>query len=441
MQLSPWRSVRVAQTLGLLTAELFAATAGHAQEAPPSPASTINDDTASDLGLTRVDAAVLYYQEAGGRVRATEPMASVTVNSQGGDIFSLRLSADTLTGATPNGTTPWKEEQAFVKGDAVTGASGVVTAAPHVLPVDPGFRDKRYAADASYSFLAGADTRLTAGGGYSKERDYRSASASLGVAHDFNRKNTTAAIAVNFEHDRSKPIGGTPAALKAIDGVDPNGGNDSKTVTSVLLGVTQVISRTWLMQINYSYGRSAGYQTDPYRLISVVDPLTGGPVQYLYEGRPRTRVRQSIYVGNKVALGAQVLDISARAYKDDWGIRSATLQASDRLPLSARLYAEPLVRYYHQSAADFFRYYLLSRDPLPAFASSDVRLGRFNAVTLGMTLGYKIGHGSEVYVRGSYYRQTGKSRPADAPGDLASEKLFSGVKAASIMVGYSFAFD
>lgn len=443
MQLKRRRRATIASALGMLTAELFAATTAHAQTGPeralPSAEASI-DDTESDLGLTRVDASVIYYREAGGRVKATEPVASVTVNDPDGGVFALRLTADILTGATPNGTTPASFEQAFVKGDTKTGASGVTTAAPNALPLDPGFRDKRYAADAGYSFLAGSDTRVSLGGALSHETDYRSYSVSLGLAQTFNNKNTTAGISVNFEHDRSKPHTGTPPPLAAIDGLFGNTADDTKTVKSLVAGLTQVISRTWLFQVNYSFGRAVGYQTDPYRLISVIDPRTGGPAQYLYEGRPRKRTRHSVYVGNKIALGATVLDLSGRLYKDSWGVKSITLQASERIPLTRRLYVEPMGRYYHQSQADFFRYYLLSNQPLPDFASSDVRLGKFDGVTAGLKLGLKLGRANEIYVRGEYYKQMGDKRPAGAPGDLARQNLFSGVKATTVMFGYSFAF-
>ena len=115
MQLS--RRRRISPALGLFTAELFAAVGAHAQQTPPAPpapvSASINDDTESDLGHTRIDTAVLFYQEAGGRVQATEPVVSVTVNRRSGDILSFKFTSDTLTGATPNGATPWKESQAF----------------------------------------------------------------------------------------------------------------------------------------------------------------------------------------------------------------------------------------------------------------------------------------------------------------------------------------
>ena len=469
MQLNQRPLGRVSQALGLLTANLFVATGLHAQEAPsapqyPSPAaagSTVNDDTQSDLGLTRIDSAVLFYQEAGGRVKATEPVVSAALNASNGDALSMKFTSDTLTGATPNGAMPWKAPQTFVTPahrpgttSTVTSASGgstIVTipgtgtiarqyvVAPNTLPVDPGFKDQRFAIDAGYSMLFDPNTHLSVGGGASTERDYSAYSVNAGVSEDFNQKRTTASLAAEFEYDISRPYFGTPRPFTVMSG-DPKGGNASKTVSSLVVGVTQVINRYWLAQLSYSVGSSNGYQTDPYRVISVVDGATGGPTAYLYENRPNARLRQSLYFGNKLALGPTFADVSARVYQDSWGVRSITGEIDERVPITARVYVEPQVRYYTQTAASFFRNYLIVGQPLPKSASSDSRLGQFNAITGGVKFGFAVTPHSELYLQTEYYRQSGNNHPAGAVGDLATENLFSGVSATSVIFGYTFAF-
>jgi hypothetical protein len=218
------------------------------------------------------------------------------------------------------------------------------------------------------------------------------------------------------------------------------GPNASKTVSSLVAGWTQVINRYWLTELNYSAGTTNGYQTDPYRILSVVDPSSGGPVNYLYESRPKSRFRQSVYWGNKIAIGPTVLDVSARIYQDSWKIHSSTEQVSWRVPITSKTYVEPEVRYYRQTAANFFKDYLVNGQALPIYASSDIRLGSFNATTFGLKVGHKMGAESEAYLLLEDYRQKGLDHPAGAIGDLAQENLFSGVHAYSLMAGYSFAF-
>ena len=470
MQLTPRRRGRVSRALGLLTANLLAAAGAHAQSPTPTneqgagapvDGGGVNDDTRSDIGLTRVDSAVLFYSEAGGRVKATEPVVSVALNSSSGDVLSIKLTADILTGATPNGAAPWSGSQTFITParapgsmTTVTNASGgstIVTipgtgvvsrqyvVAPNQLPVDAGFRDKRYALDLGYSALVNADTRLSGGASVSTERDYSSYSVTAGASRDFNHKNTTVSASLNLEYDLSKPFFGTPTPFTVMS-ADPKGPNQSKMVYSLVAGVTQVINRYWLAQLNYSVGWTNGYQTDPYRVMSLVDATSGAPVSYLYENRPRTRLRQSVYVGNKIALGPTVLDLSGRYYHDSWGISSVTGSIAERVPVVRGLYVEPEARYYHQNAANFFQNYLVNGQAIPTFASSDSRLGKFDALTVGAKVGLKVNHSGELYVQGEYYRQTGEAHPAGAPGGLGTQTLFTGVRATSILVGYSFAF-
>ena len=77
MQLNRKRPRRISRALGLLTANLLAATGAMAGDAATdAPVDTAPSDVTNDLGMTRIDAAVLFYQEAGGRVKATEPVIS-----------------------------------------------------------------------------------------------------------------------------------------------------------------------------------------------------------------------------------------------------------------------------------------------------------------------------------------------------------------------------
>jgi hypothetical protein len=468
MQLKRRRGGKVSQALGLLTANLLAVGLAHAQAAsgpagdtgaaPPS----ISDDDTSDAGdgSTRVDSSVLFYQEAGGRVRAIEPVVNATLSAEDGETLTLGFASDILTGATPNGAVPWNQSQTFItparapnKSASVTTASGgstlvtipgglttrQYTTAPNTLPVDKGFRDQRWAFDVGYSSLWDKSTRLSVGGAFSIERDYTSGSVNAGVVKTLNQNLTTLSASLDFEYDLSRPYFGTPTPFTVMSG-NPKGPDASKTVVSAVLSGTQVMNRVWLAQLSYTIGTTNGYQADPYRVISVVDATSGVPMEYLYEGRPKDRLRQSLYLANKLAIGPTFADISARAYHDSWGINSVTVEASDRIPITSQLFIEPQGRYYAQTSASFFRNYLISGQALPQYASSDSRIGAFSAVTFGAKAGFNFTPNTELYVQGESYRQMGTQHPAGAIGGLANQNLFSGVSAVSVIAGFTFAF-
>ncbi len=461
MQLVAKKKTRIAGALGLMTASLLAGVGASAQTGDepittrPAPVSAnvqgnqggtdFDDDTYTDEGMIRIDGAVLVYQEDDGRVQAIEPVVGITYNFEDQSSLSLKFTADILTGASPYGATPWSQTQNLVDPPS-TGASGskgttisTTDVPPDTLPLATGFNDQRYTVDMAYETPWGEGNTASISAGISRERDYKSFYGGLGYSHEFNQKNTTFIASANFEYDISSPPGGHPTPLSVANGT-LNEENRHKTVIGGLVGISQVMNRRWLAQLNYNISTSSGYQTDPYRIVSVVDPVTGGPKRYLNEARPESRLRQSVYLGNKIALGSTVSDASARVYHDDWGINSVTLNLATKIPVTSRFYVKPGVRYYAQSAADFFNYYLVDGQTLPEFISPDARLDKFSAFTGSLMAGYKTSKTGEIYARISRYEPSAKTDTSNAPGYLSNRDLFSGIGSTSMIIGYTYAF-
>lgn len=439
MQLKPGA---VAATLGALAAGLLGAGTAAAQEAPLHVPNAYND-TASEPGTLTADTAILVYQEDNDRVRAIEAEASLTWNDANGSVFSGKFTYDSLTGATPNGAIRSVKPQRFQPpsqpADAETGASGTYITPARELPVDRGFKDHREAVDIGATLPVAEGLKLSVGGALSNETDYTSHSVRIGLAKDLNQKNTTLSLGFNYERDRSAPFTGVPQPLGDM-GSQLIGRARLKQVYSLIAGVTQVLTHNWLVQLNYSYGHSAGYHTDPYKLISLVDGFTGDPFFSIYEKRPGERNRHSIYAGTKLALGSYVTDASVRWYRDSWNISAWTVSLSEHVPVGRSLYLEPEVRWYHQTAADFFRPYLLIEDALPDHASADSRLGRFGAWTLGVKGGAKLTSRIELYGAAERYWQYGRHFDRSLPGNLATTDLFAGSKSFSLIAGVRMKF-
>ena len=101
---------------------------------------------------------------------------------------------------------------------------------------------------------------------------------------------------------------------------------------------------------------------------------------------PHAPARRAGGLGHHFTSG--ILYLSYRHYWDDWGVSSETIDAKYRHPTSETAYLEPHIRYYNQTAADFYRFGLIQGQPLPAYASTDSRLGALQTVTLGATFGF-----------------------------------------------------
>jgi hypothetical protein len=82
-----------------------------------------------------------------------------------------------------------------------------------------------------------------------------------------------------------------------------------------------------------------------------------------------------------------VLETSYRYMTDDWGVDSHTLELRYRFNFGAERYLQPHVRFYQQTAADFYRTVLFDGAPLSSYATADHRLGEFDGVTVGLKFG------------------------------------------------------
>ena len=96
------------------------------------------------------------------------------------------------------------------------------------------------------------------------------------------------------------------------------------------------------------------------------------------------------------------------------------------------------MRFYQQTAADFYRTVLLDNAPLPTFASADHRLGEFDGLTVGVKYGQATARGGEWWARVEYYTQTGSASPGSAVGALANYDLYPDLNALIAQFNYKF---
>jgi len=382
---------------------------------------------------TQFDATALLYGERN-RANVAEPTARIARRFADGQSLSAQFGFDVITGASPSGASPSGVAQ------TTTSASGTVTTIPAgQIPLNS-FKDSRYAADLEWqkpflrSFLS------TIGGHVSREKDYQSLGANGKLSVDLLQRRTTLTVGGGVNRDRVFPVGGIPVGLS--DGSTPAGSSAlSKDVSTVMLGLSQVVTRRWLVGLNATRTFERGYLSEPYKVLSVLDGTTGLPSGQWMEKRPSTRERWSVLASSVYHLTDDVLSLSYRYYRDDWRVRSHTCDARYRRELGGDRYLEPHLRYYSQSAASFFRTGLLDGAPLPEFATADYRLGGLKSVTVGATYGFRISdRPGEWTVRAEYIGQFGNGHPGATVGIQRQFDLFPTVSIGSLLVGYSVEF-
>jgi len=394
--------------------------------------------------------ALLYYGESDDRVQDISLNVLAQRNFVDDRILTLGLAVDSLTGATPNGATPFDGPQTF------TSPSGlqVWTSPAGEIPLDDSFLDTRYAITANWQQPFGRLNTINAGLSASNEFDYLHLGANLKLSHDLNKRNTTVSIALAVARDELTPIGGIPVPLSPMPDVGDLSNrtpDKSKDILDVVLGVTQVINRNLLVQLNYSFSDASGYLNDPYRIIGIADPVSGDPVvrtptpgipgpshEYLFESRPAERTKHVLYGQAKYYMDGKVLNGSYRYMTDDWDIDSHTVDLRYRWPLGDSRYLEPHLRFYTQTHAEFYRPSIDGGSALPSYASADYRLGEFDAITVGLKYGWETASGNEWSARLEFYTVDGTVPANLLVGDQAGRKIYPDFDAIIAQFSYRF---
>jgi Protein of unknown function (DUF3570) len=299
-------------------------------------------------------------QPSGARMHVTSP--SVVVIAPIGSRWAVEagIVTDAMSGASP------------VYHSTLSGASG------------KGVRDDRKAGDLklTHYFDRGAVGIAAA---ISTENDYFSRTLSFDARLNSEDNNTTLALGFGGSADR-------------INSENRVAENEMKRSREFLIGITQVLSPTQLVQSNITVTRGKGYFSDPYKPFDT-RPNTRNSVAWL--------TRYNHYFSS---VGG-ALNSSYRFYHDSFGIDSHTLELTWRQPLAESWTLSPMLRYATQSAADFY-----FDPPWPKgyvnnqLYSADQRLSAFGSISYGLRVDKALGNGWSVNAKAELTEQRGSWR-------------------------------
>lgn len=429
-----------------------------------TPSAKALESSALDISTTRnstdfkkienpwiVDSGLLYYREKD-RISAIKPVLGLSRDYGDERLLNLKLVYDSLSGASPNGAAAASVPQTFTSPSGKWGNDDDDVGGPTVTPQRKlptvGFRDARGAVAASWSQPLTATTKGNAGANLSSEYDYTSVGASFGLSHDLNEKNTTISVGYAYQSDRINPVGGAPYPLTDVE-LTSSQGNQKKNVSEMILGITQILNPYAFYQLSFSRAESNGYMTDPYKLLTLLDannqliakPNAANTYTYLYESRPNQRARNAIYNRIKYQVHPHViLDLSHRYTSDNWGVKSRTIDSRVRFDFDRKsFYIEPHFRLYKQNKADFYVPYLV-QGHIGTFASSDSRLGSFDAKTVGVKVGWNLTSDQELSLTIEQYKQLAENVNAPTTGPLSGQKMQPDLTAIIALIGYRFSW-
>lgn len=264
---------------------------------------------------------------------------------------------DSMSGASP---------LAF---DTLSGASGL------------GVTDYRTAGDAKVTKYFDRYA-VGVGGAYSHERDYISRAVSVDVRTWTPDKNRTYAFGLAGTSDAIHPADRPPA---------PD--NGQRRTLDFLFGLTQVLNAGAIVQSNLTYSTGHGDYSDPYKLL---------------DARPdhRRTLAWLTRFNQYVPAADATLKLLYRYIHDSFGDHSHTLEAAWYQPLPNGFAVTPSLRYYTQSAADFYFGPPLGSGFVPGEPyTADTRLSAFGALTPSLRIDKFFDDGWSANLSFSYYQQ------------------------------------
>lgn len=295
------------------------------------------------------------WQTGADRMRVESP--SLYVLAPLSETLSLEASLvyDGMSGASPT------------RHNTLSGASGL------------GVTDYRTAGDVKFTkyyerFAVGV------GAAYSHERDYISRAGMVDLRVWTEDKNRTWAFGFSGAADR---IHTENAAAQ----------REQKHVLDFLVGVTQVLDATTIVQSNLTYMRGHGYFDDPYKQA---------------DRRPdyRRMLAWLTRINRHFPEPDGTLRLAYRYIDDSFGADSHMFELAWTQSLPQGWSVTPTLRYYTQSAAFFyydppFPQGLVLGQPYTA----DTRLSAFGAVTAGVKVVKQFDDGWSADLKVDFYRQ------------------------------------
>ncbi len=337
----------------------------------------------------RYDTGYQVYQEDAERIRVESFYLKGLIDINADTSVRFQYLHDAISGSSPTGAQYDQTELPFLAGthDIRDGILGALARQ---------FGDHRVELEISRS----------------TESDYTSNGMALSDTWDLNQKNTTLAFGLNILRDRV-----------AVQGLD----NQDKTAIDLFGGLTQIIDKNTTVSANLTLGYNYGYLNDPYKGIQRTDVTIfddgsmSDPYLNLYpENRPDHRFRQVLqFQGTHFFEPCNAaLDAVYRLSNDDFGVFSQCIQLEWRQAIGEKFEVTPYIRYYRQSAADFFMNTLdgvfpitVSPPSIPNGSSpnysADYRLSALDSLSLGLRLTYQFCDNFSASVSYERYQMSG----------------------------------
>ncbi|MBT8113596.1 MAG: DUF3570 domain-containing protein [Gammaproteobacteria bacterium] len=206
---------------------------------------------------------------------------------------------------------------------------------------------------------------------YSEEDDYESNMVSFDISHEMFGAMTKMNIGASIGTDD-------------VERVDLDSFAEDLDRYSFRAGISQVITKSFVMAFDYEATVEEGFLNNPYRFVFVNGVSLGsGSEEY-----PDTRTGQAYSLkGIKYWQHRASTSLGYRFYRDTWDVRSSTVDLNYSQYIGNQWVVDVYGRYYTQDKADFYSDNFSSR---LRYMARDKELSSFDSFAVGGRLRYDL---------------------------------------------------
>lgn len=212
--------------------------------------------------------------------------------------------------------------------------------------------------------------------------------ALISASYSNSQESDYDAETIHFNYEQSLFGAMTTLSLGYSHGEDDVGKNGEPGFSEAVrrnqyrLGVSQVITRNSVLQLNLETITDEGFLGSPYRFVAV-----GGALRPEQLPRTRTSTATALKGLYYFERWESSLKLEYRYFSDTWDITAHTIELQYSHPFGARTIVDARYRFYSQDGANFYADYHVRPQN---YMARDKELSSFNSHSVGVEAGYTL---------------------------------------------------
>ncbi len=240
--------------------------------------------------------------------------------------------------------------------------------------------DTRVALSTNLTKRTAKRDEINVGLAYSKEEDFKSMEGSLSYLYNIDSsRNSSISAGISYQSNSAHHY--LEDKWKDF------------SIVNTQIGYTHTFTKNTVGQVNYFYIHQSGVLSNPYQTIIRKFNVSKDEYKPYYkyyrakEKRPDEKNSAGITLDFVSKVHKNVsLHSDYRFYSDDWGVKSHTLTTNAFIDLGGGFTLVPLLRYYTQSSAVFYKDHKAKDFTFNQsdYGSADERLSKFHGLTYSL---------------------------------------------------------